>query len=141
MCIRDSTEAHEAIIEMRSIKEQLHKYKDIVKDDEEIKKGISDVDSTLTVIEEALYQTKNQSRQDPLNFPIRLTNKLAHLNSLTQIGVAPPTQGAIEVRDELVAQIDEYLRQYDIVKKISIPGINQLIREAQVDYIIIDDDE
>ncbi len=135
------TEAHEAIIEMRSIKEQLHKYKDIVKDDEEIKKGISDVDSTLTVIEEALYQTKNQSRQDPLNFPIRLTNKLAHLNSLTQIGVAPPTQGAIEVRDELVAQIDEYLRQYDIVKKISIPGINQLIREAQVDYIIIDDDE
>ena len=126
---------------MRSIKEQLHKYKDIVKDDEEIKKGISDVDSTLTVIEEALYQTKNQSRQDPLNFPIRLTNKLAHLNSLTQIGVAPPTQGAIEVRDELVAQIDEYLRQYDIVKKISIPGINQLIREAQVDYIIIDDDE
>ena len=112
-----------------------------MKDDEEIKKGISDVDSTLTVIEEALYQTKNQSRQDPLNFPIRLTNKLAHLNSLTQIEVAPPTQGAIEVRDELVAQIDEYLRQYDIVKKISIPGINQLIREAQVDYIIIDDDE
>ena len=134
------TEAHEAIIEMRSIKEQLHKYKDIVKDNDEVKEGIAEVDSTLTLIEEALYQTKNQSRQDPLNFPIRLTNKLAHLNSLTQIGVAPPTQGALDVRDELVTKIDEYLRQYENLKKLSIPGINQLIREAQVDYIIIDDE-
>jgi len=133
------TEAHEAIIEMRSIKEQLNKYKDIVKDNDDVKDGIAEVDSTLSAIENALYQTKNQSRQDPLNFPIKLTNKLAHLNSLTQIGVSPPTQGALDVRDELVTQIDEYLRQYENVKTLSIPGINQMIREAQVDYIIIDE--
>ena len=33
-------------------------------------------------IEEALYQTKNQSNQDPLNYPIRLNNKLAALGGL-----------------------------------------------------------
>jgi hypothetical protein len=39
----------------------------------------------MTVVEETLYQTKSKSGQDPLNFPIRLNNKLAHLNSLTRI--------------------------------------------------------
>ena len=133
------SEAHDAIIEMRSIKEQLKKYKGIIKDNDPVVEGISKVDSTLSHIEKELYQTKNQSRQDPLNFPIKLTNKLAHLNSLTQRGVAPPTQGAVAVRDELVAKIDELLRQYENVKTLSIPGLNQAIREAQVDYIIIDE--
>ena len=34
----------------------------------------------LTAVEEELYQTKNQSSQDPLNYPIRLNNKLAALD-------------------------------------------------------------
>ena len=30
---------------------------------------------TIDPIEQALYQTQNESRQDPLNYPIRLNNK------------------------------------------------------------------
>ena len=131
------TEAHEAIIEMREVKKQLSTYKAIVSEHQDIVDGISEIDSTLSVIEKALYQTKNKSRQDPLNFPIKLTNKLAHLNSLTQRGTSPPTEAAIAVRDELVTKIDTYLKQYDNIKLLSIPGINQMIRDRQVDYIIL----
>ncbi len=133
------TEAHEAIIEIREIKEQLKKYKEIVSDEEDIVNGISKVDSSLSMIEKELYQTKNRSRQDPLNFPIKLTNKLAHLNSLTSRGTSPPTAGAIAVKNELVAKINQYLEQYRAIKEISIPGLNQLIRDRAVDYIIIKD--
>jgi len=49
--------------------------KDLLDKAKDLKEQFSD-------IEKALYQTKNRSGQDPLNFPIRLTNKLGHLNSL-----------------------------------------------------------
>ena len=135
------TEAHEVVIEIRDIKTQLKKYSELVKDHETIVSEISDIDSTLTSIENELYQTKNQSRQDPLNFPIKLTNKLAHLNSLTQRGSFPPTDAAIQVRDELSTRIDEQLNRYRGIRDSRIPALNQMIREQSIDYIIIKDDE
>ena len=135
------SESHQAIIEMRQIKEQLKKYEDLLSEDKEVVAEIATIDSTLYAIETALYQTKNQSRQDPLNFPIRLTNKLAHLNSLTQVGNYPPTVQAIEVRDVLTAEIDALLSQYNTVKTVSIPALNQLIRSKEVDYILIKEED
>lgn len=133
------TEAHEAIEEMRDIKKQLSKYKGLVSDHEDILDEISQIDSTLSAIENALYQTKNQSRQDPLNFPIKLTNKLAHLNSLTQRGDFPPTDAAIAVRDELIGKIDQELGDYYQIRNTKIPALNNMIRQKQVDYIILKD--
>ena len=94
----------------------------------------------MTVVEEALYQTKNKSGQDPLNFPIRLTNKLAHLNSLTQMGTNyyPPTAAALAVRDELVTSIDGHLITWQEVKTKMIPAFNQMVREKALDVIIIE---
>ncbi|MFT6808890.1 MAG: photosystem II stability/assembly factor-like uncharacterized protein [Saprospiraceae bacterium] len=131
------TESHEAIIEIREIKSSLAKYKDLVEDHESIVTEITEIDSSLTLIENELYQTKNQSRQDPLNFPIKLTNKLAHLNSLTQVGDFPPTDGSIEVRDILVQRIDEQLKAYKQIRNKRIPTLNESIRSAQIDYIIL----
>ncbi len=127
--------SHEAIIEIRSIKDQLAKFLPIVKEHDDVTSEIKMVDSTLTFIENELYQTKNRSNQDPLNYPIKLTNKLAHLNSLTQIGDFPPTAAAIKVRDELSAEIDRLLDQYRAVKESKIPAINEMIRSKNVDYI------
>ena len=76
-----------------------------------------------------------------MNFPIRLTNKLAHLNSLAQIGDYPPTDQAVEVKDVLIAEIDTHLEAYQKVKTEEIPRLNELIRQRAVDYIIIDKDE
>ena len=135
------SESHEAIIEIREVNDQVKKYKDIIADDEEITQLIGEIDSTLQSVETGLYQTKNRSRQDPLNFPIRLTNKLAHLNSLAQIGDYPPTDQAIEVKDVLMKEIDALLEVYDKVKSGSIPQLNNLIRQRALDYIIIGDDE
>ena len=71
--------AHKSIKKIRKIKSQLGAFQKQYKGNENVK-GLLEKAKTMseefTKIEEALYQTKNRSGQDPLNFPIRLTNKL-----------------------------------------------------------------
>ena len=64
----------------------------------------------LTEVEESVYQVKNRSGQDPLNFPIKLNNKIAHLSGVIESADARPTDQTYaafkELSDELVAQLD-----------------------------------
>ena len=92
----------------------------------------------LTSIEKTLYQTKNRSGQDPLNFPIRLNNKLAHLNSLVSIGDYRPTQQDIAVKDELTKLIDEQLAKYKTIVESDFPALNKAIKAKEVDAIFVD---
>jgi len=131
-------EAHQCIIDIRSLRKQINAYVAMTSD-EDVKSYAQEIDSVMTKVEEALYQTKNRSGQDPLNFPIRLTNKLAHLNSLTQMGTNdfPPTAAALAVRDELNGRIDAELAEWSSVKDVMIPELNAMIKEKALDIIIL----
>jgi photosystem II stability/assembly factor-like uncharacterized protein len=134
--LRDKlSEAHNAIISIRDLRKQLHPYKERVMNDSELKNLYGQIDSTMTAVEESLYQTKNQSGQDPLNYPIKLTNKLAYLNSILGNGTYPPTEQVYAVRDELEALIDVELEKFNLIKTASIPEFNRLCREKQIDAI------
>ncbi|MEM6963368.1 MAG: glycosyl hydrolase [Bacteroidota bacterium] len=139
--VRDKlTEAHEAIIEIRDIRSQLKNYtKRLTKNEttQPLLAQAEKMDSMMTVVENELYQTKNQSRQDPLNFPIKLTNKLGHLNSLVGNGDYPPTQQSVEVKNILTAAINEQLSDFEKIKSNELPKFNQMVRAAQIDAIIL----
>src|SRR5665213_953552 len=64
----------------------------------------------LTTIEEAIYQTQSHASEDPLNFPIRLNNKIAALGSDVGGAAYRPTDQAFEVYKLLSAQLDTQLR-------------------------------
>lgn len=134
------TEAHEAIIniqdaraQMKSLKERMAKQEDA----EDILEKIKDIQKSLTEVEETLYQTKNRSRQDPLNFPIRLTNKLAGVKSVSDFGDFAPTEQARQVRRELTEQIDEQLQRYQKVISEEVPALNRMVQEKAIDAIMI----
>ncbi len=134
------TEAHEVIINIRDIRKQMNNYTDRLPENDsmqELRDAASAIDSTLTVVEKALYQTQNRSGQDPLNFPIRLTNKLASLNSMTRNGDYPPTDQAIAVKNELIARIDEQIDIYKVVLEKDLPTFNALVRAKEIDAIIL----
>jgi hypothetical protein len=97
-------------------------------------KALSD---RLTAVEEALYQTKNRSRQDPLNFPIRLNDKLAALLDLGALGEAAPTAQMLAVRDELAAAIDAELAKLAALWADDLPAFNEQARAAQVPALIL----
>jgi len=71
------------------------------------------LEENLDAVEKALYQTRLEARQDPLNFPIRLNDKLAGVMLASTIGDHPPTASAIAVRDQLFAAIDTQLAALD----------------------------
>ncbi len=133
------SEGHTTIKNIRSIREQLKPYKEKLEADTTFIKDIEDVEEKLTKIEEALYQTKNQSRQDPLNFPIRVTNKLAHLIALYQNSNFAPPQQAFEVKAELSAEVDDLVERYQEILEADIPRLNRLIKEKSTDPISVDE--
>jgi photosystem II stability/assembly factor-like uncharacterized protein len=142
--VRDKlSEAHQAIIDIREIRDQFNHYKKLWEGEEDMKPLISKanaIDSTMTVVEKALYQTKNRSRQDPLNYPIKLTNKLAYLNSLTDYGDFAPTEQAVQVKEELSQAIDQQLQQFKQIKDEQLPEFNRMVREKSVDAIKLTSD-
>jgi hypothetical protein len=89
----------------------------------------------LTAVEEALYQTKNRASQDPLNFPIRLNNKLASLAATVARADAAPTAQAYAVYDELAARVDAELATLDRVLAQDVPAFNRLVHEKDVPAI------
>lgn len=145
MEIKDKlTETHQAIIDMREIKSQMAAMTKRIKSDstqKDVVEMANEISKNLTAIEKTLYQTKNRSGQDPLNFPIRLNNKLAHIASLTGMGDYPPTASSIAVKDEMVKAIDAELTKYQKIVKEEIPKFNQLVKEKAIDAIIIKNED
>lgn len=132
------SETHESIVEIREVRDQLKQMDKRAKADSSLK-AISDmshqIDSSMTEIEKALYQTQNRSRQDPLNYPIRLNNKLGHVGQLTEMGSFPPTKQAIAVQKELSAAIDAQLEKWQAIKERDLPAFNRLVKELSVDAV------
>jgi len=127
------TETHEAIINIRKARKQINFVKANFGDEQ---KALSDTSKSILknmkTIEEALYQTKNRSGQDPLNFPIQLNNKLAHLGSLASMGDYPPTNQDEAFRKEVTAQIDAELKKLKAIFEQDIPAFNKMVSEANI---------
>lgn len=137
--IRDKlTETHNAIIQIRDVRKQVE---DLLKRVGSQAKPINDagtaLNKKLTAIEETLYQTKNQSNQDPLNYPIRLNNKLASLGGVVGSAEAAPTAQSYAVYDELVTAIDAELAKLAQVMRTDVPAFNQLARDQNIPAVVI----
>jgi hypothetical protein len=63
----------------------------------------------LSKVEGEIYQVRNQSNQDPLNYPIKLNNKIAALLGAVEGVEGKPTAQSYEVFAELSARLDQQL--------------------------------
>jgi photosystem II stability/assembly factor-like uncharacterized protein len=135
-------DAHKSIKKIRNIREQLTAFETQYKDNESVKELLEKsktLKEEFTKIEEALYQTQNKSGQDPLNFPIRLTNKLGHLNSLVGMGDFAPTDQDILVKDELTSQIKVQLDAFDKLMSDEINAFNAAFNSKSLNYLFVED--
>jgi hypothetical protein len=139
--IRDKvTEMHNAIIQIRDVRKQVD---DLLKrvagqpSFKVINDAASALKKNLTSVEESLYQTKNQSSQDPLNYPIRLNNKLAALAGVVASADSAPTDQSYAVYDEIVIQIDAQLAKLAQIMKTDVPAFNQLVRDQNIPAVTV----
>ena len=134
-------EAHTAIKKIRSINEKLSAFEEQYKDEASVADLVAQskaLRERFSTVEKALYQTQNRSGQDPLNFPIRLTNKLAHLNSLVSLDDFGPTEQDRAVQQELTAAIEVQLKEFNTLVDQEIATFNQAFNEKQLKFLQLD---
>jgi photosystem II stability/assembly factor-like uncharacterized protein len=131
------SETHDAITRIRDTRDQLKGAADRAKGNKAIADAADALDKKLTAVEEELYQTKNQSSQDPLNFPIRLNNKLAALAGVVASGETAPTDQSYVVYEDLTGKIDAQLAKLRQVIDADVPAFNALVREQNVPAVVI----
>ncbi|HYR29195.1 MAG TPA: glycosyl hydrolase, partial [Thermoanaerobaculia bacterium] len=133
---RKLTEIHEQIERIREVRKQLGDVrKRAGKDQKAIVDAAKALDKKMTEVEEALYQTKNRSPQDPLNFPIRLNDKLASVADSAGAGDFAPTAQQRAVYAGLVQQIDAELAKLKAVWATDLPAFNALVKSSEVPAI------
>ncbi len=143
MAVRDKlSETHKAIKNIRTVREQINKVTDPMKDKADMKDVVEmgkSINDEMKKIEESLYQTKNKSGQDPLNYPIRLNNKLGALASEVDGSDYKPTEQVKAVQKELTDKIDLQLNSLRQIMKDKLPKFNELVRQKQISAVTVDE--
>jgi photosystem II stability/assembly factor-like uncharacterized protein len=133
--IRDKyNEVQKAIKNIRSLRTQIDDFATRINKPgtKEIKTLADTIRKKLTVIEEALYQTKAKSGEDVLNYPIRLNDKLAGLFGVANSGENPPSMQAKETFTELARLSDVQLAKLNKIINNDIQALNKMILDKQV---------
>ena len=135
--IRDGvTQANEAVVEIRRIKGDVDDRLGQTDD-----RGVHDqgglVNINLSTVEQEIYQVQNRSGQDPLNFPIKLNNKLAALMSTVERGESAPTDQSYQVFEHLSGLLQTELIRMNTIIEQDLRRLNQLLQEAGLDPIEI----
>jgi hypothetical protein len=130
-------EVQKTIRDIRTVRAQINDFvgrqgKDIPK---EVKQMGDSINKKMTIIEETLYQTKSKSGQDPLNYPIRLNDKLSGVFSAANSGITAPSKQVKEVYQELAAQCDVQIAAMKRIQEDELVKFNQLIREKSLPII------
>lgn len=139
--VRDSvSEMNTAVIHIREARKQIDEIVNRVKDDPAAKQVVDagkSLEDKMKEVEEALYQTQNRASEDPLNFPIKLNNKMAALGGVASEGDYAPTAQDYAVFKELSAAVTVQLDKLNQIMKTDLPAFNRLIREKDIPAVYV----
>lgn len=123
--VRDRvTDANEAVIAIRNVKKQLEdRY--AKSDDDKLHDAGDRLDTNASEVEGVIYQVKNQSNQDPLNFPIRVNNRLANLMAMAERGDGRPTTNMPEIYQILSQQLKGYEDRLQVIWQTDLADVNK----------------
>jgi len=133
--IRDKvSEANNAVIRIRKIKEDV-KDRLSKSQDPQLKAAGDRLTANLSTVEQDIYQVKNQSGQDPLNFPIKTNNRLASLLGMTLRGEGKPTANIYPIFEDLKKELKNETDRLSEVISADLAAFNAEAKRAGVDPI------
>ncbi|MGE5245872.1 MAG: VPS10 domain-containing protein [Betaproteobacteria bacterium] len=137
MQIREKTsQANQAVLLVRGIRPQIDdRTNHLDSKTGPTAKALQDLRAKLTSVEEQLYQVKNQSREDPLNFPIMLNNKIAALGAVVESADTAPTDQSYEMYDRFSGRLEQQLNTLDTAVQQELPQVNQLLQRQKLEPI------
>jgi hypothetical protein len=135
MQIRDkASEANRAVIRIRDIKQQVTER--LAKStDAQVRTSGEQLTRNLTAVEEEIYQVRNQSGQDPLNFPIKINNRIASLLRVVNSGDGKPIAVAYSIFKDLSAELKVQTDRLQHVLASDLTAFNTEAKRAGVQPI------
>ena len=133
-----------SINRIRKVREQINNYLGQLKDYPkvgELKKSAKPILDSLKTIEDNLIQTKAHASEDPLNYPIRLNNKLAALASTISSSFNRPTKQEYQVFDMLSGKVDNQLDRLKPILNTDVPQFNQKIKSMDIPAVYLSNKE
>jgi hypothetical protein len=97
-----------------------------------IRAAAEELDKKMKPVEEELLQVKSKAVEDPLNYPIKLNNRLAALAGAVASADAAPTAQEYAVFEMLDAQLSAQLKIWDELKTKDVIALNDLVRDAGI---------
>ena len=135
--IRDRvSEANQAVLDIRSLKEQVD-VRMAENDDERLADRGADVNRKLGAVESEIYQVRNRSNQDPLNYPIKLNNKIAALLNHVEGAENRPTDQSYLVFETLSDELEVQLGALAALVATDLSQLNELLAELGLDPVRI----
>ncbi len=129
--IRDRlTAANDAVKTIRNVRHQLEDRAPKMTGNPSFGTMAKTFEDQMAVAEDSLYQTKNQSGEDPLNFPIRINDQVAGLLSFVENGERRPPKQAYDVYTALEPKLEADLARYQHVLDANLPKINAALKAA-----------
>ena len=123
------SEANGAVVRIRDLKQQIA---DRIgrSSDFALKSSGQALVEKLTDVEGEIYQHRLRSGQDPLNYPIKLNNKLAALQGTVESGDYRPTDQSYAVFKELSGRLDKQLARLEALVKLDVASFNTALTAA-----------
>jgi photosystem II stability/assembly factor-like uncharacterized protein len=137
---RRTGQANDAVNQMRDLRTQLAELKERYEKDaraRELLAAAEALEKKVTPVEEEIVQTKSKASEDPLNYPVRVNNKLLLLQQTVESADAAPTQQSYAVFDELSRQLDAALAQWRQILNTDVPALNALIQKSNLPVIFL----
>jgi len=129
--IRDKlSETNEGVIRIRELRKQLDEY--AKRDDKGVADAAKALIAKLTAVEEELYQTKNRASEDPLNYPIKLNNKLAYVMGVVESSDNQPTAQSYMVYEDVATKANGELKTLNALMTTDLANFNKLIHDRNV---------
>jgi hypothetical protein len=126
--------ANDAIVEIRKVRKDLEARLEGTSNAALQQQG-RDLAEKISQVERDLYQVKNQSGQDPLNFPIKLNNRLAALQRSVETGDAKPTDGAYKVFEELSRELEGHLATLEGLLGQELESVNSKLKSEGMEPV------
>jgi photosystem II stability/assembly factor-like uncharacterized protein len=136
MEIRDRlSEANDAVRLIRGIERQVEARLEERPDDAELASAAESLQAELNAVEEEIYQVRNRSNQDPLNYPIKLNNRIGALLGVVQNAPGRPTAQSYEVFEMLSTQLAQQLGRLGEITDQDLDRFNQLLESRELDPV------
>ena len=133
--VRDKVnEANEAVIRIRRIRAQAESALE-ASDDDRLQDAVERLEANASEVEANIYQVRNRSGQDPLNFPIKVNNRLANLMSMAETGDGRPGTYMPEIFQILETELRGYTDRLQEVWADDLAAVNRELERLGMDPI------